>query len=57
MSSKKVLAILGSPRADGVTAAMLDYSIREAEKAGYIVSKIKLYFLRHLHIGLMSPPR
>ena len=43
MSSKKVLAILGSPRADGVTAAMLDYSIREAEKAGYIVSKINLY--------------
>ena len=31
------------PRADGVTATMLDYSIREAEKAGYIVSKINLY--------------
>ena len=43
MNSKKVLAILGSPRADGVTATMLDYSIREAEKAGYIVSKINLY--------------
>ena len=95
MNSKKVLAILGSPRADGVTATMLDCSIREAEKAGYIVSKsictkskypfvldaegvwtlecvfkktickksfycftkVKLYFLRHLHIGLMSPPR
>lgn len=43
MSSKNALAILGSPHADGVTATMLDYSIREAEKAGYIVSKINLY--------------
>lgn len=43
MSSKSVLAILGSPHTNGVTAAMLDYSIHEAEKAGYVVSKINLY--------------
>lgn len=43
MRSKRVLAILGSPHTDGVTAAMLDYSIHEAEKAGYTVTKINLY--------------
>lgn len=43
MSSKSVLAILGSPHTNGVTAAMLDYSILEAEKVGYVVSKINLY--------------
>lgn len=39
MSEKSVLAILGSPHQNGVTATMLNYSIREAEKAGYTVKK------------------
>lgn len=43
MRSKRVLAILGSPHTDGVTAAMLNYSIHEAEKAGYTATKINLY--------------
>ena len=43
MKPKNVLAILGSPHSKGVTAAMLDYSIREAEKAGYCITKINLY--------------
>lgn len=43
MNANGVLAILGSPRANGITAAMLDQSIREAEKAGYTVNKINLY--------------
>lgn len=43
MRPKNVLAILGSPHAKGVTAAMLDYSIQEAEKAGYRITKINLY--------------
>ena len=43
MKPKNVLAILGSPHSKGVTAAMLDYSIREAEKAGYNITKIDLY--------------
>lgn len=43
MKPKNVLAILGSPHSKGVTAAMLDYSIREAEKVGYSITKINLY--------------
>lgn len=43
MKPKNVLAILGSPHSKGVTAVMLDYSIREAEKAGYSITKINLY--------------
>lgn len=43
MSQKNILAILGSPHSDGTTAAMLNYTISEAEKAGYNVTKINLY--------------
>lgn len=43
MKPKNVLAILGSPHSKGATATMLDYSIREAEKAGYSITKINLY--------------
>lgn len=43
MSEKKVLAILGSPHKDGITAAMLDCATRRAEKMGYTVIKINLY--------------
>lgn len=43
MSEKSVLAILGSPHPNGVTATMLNYSIKEAKKAGYTVKKINLY--------------
>ena len=43
MSEKNILAILGSPRADGMTVAMLDCAIQKAEKAGYTVTKINLY--------------
>lgn len=43
MYEKNVLAILGSPHANGTTAAMLNHAIREAEKAGYTVMKINLY--------------
>lgn len=40
---KKALAILGSPHANGTTAAMLDLAIHKAEQVGYAVTKIKLY--------------
>lgn len=43
MSNKNVLAILGSPHANGITAAMLDHAVYEAEKAGYSVNKLNLY--------------
>lgn len=43
MNEKKVLAILGSPHANGVTAAMLDCAVHSAEKKGYTVKKINLY--------------
>lgn len=43
MSEKNVLAILGSPHINGLTAAMLDCAIRKAEKTGYAVTKINLY--------------
>lgn len=43
MKPKNVLAILGSPHSKGITAAMLDYSIQEAEKAGCSITKINLY--------------
>lgn len=43
MNNKKVLAILGSPHSNGITAAMLDHAMREAQKAGYTVTKINLY--------------
>lgn len=35
MREKQVLAILGSPHSEGITAAMLKHSITTAEKAGY----------------------
>ncbi len=43
MNQKHALAILGSPHSDGITAAMLDCSVQEAEKAGYAVTRINLY--------------
>lgn len=43
MSEKNALAILGSPHANGMTAAMLEFAIREIERAGYAVTKINLY--------------
>lgn len=43
MAEKKILAILGSPHTNGMTAAMLDYAVRSAEKKGYTVIKINLY--------------
>lgn len=43
MNQKTVLAILGSPHSKGTTAAMLNYAIHKAEKAGYTVSQINLY--------------
>lgn len=43
MSQKRVLAILGSPHADGITAVMLKHSIAAAEEAGYVVTRINLY--------------
>ncbi len=43
MNEKNVLAILGSPHANGTTAAMLNFAVREAEQAGYAVTKINLY--------------
>lgn len=43
MAEKKILAILGSPHTNGMTAAMLDYAVRSAEKKGYTIIKINLY--------------
>lgn len=43
MRERSALAILGSPHANGTTAAMLDLAIRQAEQAGYTVTKINLY--------------
>ena len=43
MGEKNVLAVLGSPHANGATAAMLNFAVREAEQVGYAVTKINLY--------------
>ena len=43
MNEKNVLAILGSPHANGTTAAMLNLAIHRAEKLGLSVTKINLY--------------
>ena len=43
MKNKQVLAILGSPHTNGTTGTMLNYTISEAEKVGYQVTKINLY--------------
>ena len=51
MSEKNILAILGSPHSNGMTAAMLDCAILKAEKVGYIVTKINLYEKNLSYIG------
>ena len=43
MDKKKILAIQGSFRNNGITAAMLDYAVEEAKKAGYDVEYIRLH--------------
>ena len=43
MSEKSVLAILGGPHVNGITATMLDCAIQVAEKKGYTVTRINLY--------------
>lgn len=43
MSEKYVIAILGSPHTNGMSAAMLDCAIRKAERIGCTVTKINLY--------------
>lgn len=43
MNNKKVLAILGSPHSNGITAAMLDHAMREAQKSGHTVNQVDLY--------------
>lgn len=43
MNKKVMLAILGSPHANGMTATMLNYAICKAEKMGYSVIRINLY--------------
>ena len=35
MNEKDLLAIWGSPHANGMTATMLNYAIRKAEEMGY----------------------
>ena len=41
--SKNILAILGSPRPNGLTASMLKYAISCAEKTGHTVRQLNLY--------------
>lgn len=43
MKDRHVLAILGSPHTNGITGTMLNYAIGEAEKSGYLVTKVNLY--------------
>lgn len=43
MHKKNILAILGSPHTNGITANMLNYAIREVESTGNAVTKINLY--------------
>ena len=43
MSEKNMLAILGSPHTNGMTAAMLNWAVHKAEQVGYAVTKINLY--------------
>ena len=43
MRHKKMLAILGSPHKDGVTARMLQCAIKAAEAAGWEVEQVNLY--------------
>ena len=43
MMNKKILAIQGSFRNNGVTTSMLDQAVKESKKAGYEVEYIRLY--------------
>jgi len=43
LTKKNVLAILGSPHVNGMTAAMLNCAVRKAQKTGYTVTKMNLY--------------
>lgn len=43
MEDKKLLAILGSPHSDGVTATMLDYTLKIAQKSGWKIDRVNLY--------------
>ena len=37
MNKKIILAILGSPHKNGITATMLNHAVHQAEEKGYIV--------------------
>lgn len=52
MNEKRLLAILGSPHTNGITATMLNYAIRRAEEMGYTVTEINLY---EKNPGLLPP--
>ena len=43
MDKKKILAIQGSFRDNGITSAMLNYAVEESKKAGYDVEYIRLH--------------
>lgn len=43
MSEKTILALLGSPRKNGMTAAMLHHAVHRAEAKGYTVKTVDLY--------------
>ena len=43
MNKKIILAILGSPHKNGITATMLNHAVHQAEGKGYIVETINLY--------------
>ena len=43
MNKKIILAILGSPHKNGITATMLNHAVHQAEEKGYIVETINLY--------------
>ena len=43
MEKKKILAIQGSFRNNGITSAMLNHAVGESKKAGYDVEYIRLY--------------
>ena len=39
MNKKIILAILGSPHKNGITATMLNHAVHQAEEKGYIVKQ------------------
>lgn len=41
--SKRVVAILGGPHKNGITANMLNHAVNKAEKCGYTVDVVHLY--------------